>query len=443
MGSNVSPASTGSIETPSLSEALAVWARIGVLSFGGPAGQIALMHRVLVDERKWVSDEQFLHALNFCMLLPGPEAMQLATYVGWRLHGTLGGLAAGLLFVLPGALVVLALSIAYALYGQVPLVEAAFVGIKAAVLIIVVEALLRVARRALREPAYWLIAAAAFIAIFFFDVPFPLVILGAALLGYVLAATKGPAPPEASGKAAPFPVAETLRIAGLWLAIWIVPLALLAASFGREHVFTDIAIFFSKLAVVTFGGAYSVLAYMAQQAVETYGWLSAGEMLDGLGLAETTPGPLILVTQFVGFLAGYRFGGDPKLAFGLLGALITLWATFAPCFLWIFVGAPYVERLGTNPKLTGALSAVTAAVVGVILNLTLWFALHVFFAKVEPVWHGPLRLWQPDAATLDAKAVVLSCLAAVLLLRLKLGMAATLAISASVALAWFALSGTI
>jgi chromate transporter len=426
-----------------LSEALAVWARIGVLSFGGPAGQIALMHRVLVDERKWVSDEQFLHALNFCMLLPGPEAMQLATYVGWRLHGTLGGLAAGLLFVLPGAFVVLALSVAYALYGNVPFVEAAFVGIKAAVLIIVVEALLRVARRALREPAHWLIAAAAFIAIFFFDVPFPLVILGAALLGYVLAATKGPAPPEASGKAAPFPVAETLRIAGLWLAIWIVPLALLAASFGREHVFTDIAIFFSKLAVVTFGGAYSVLAYMAQQAVETYGWLSAGEMLDGLGLAETTPGPLILVTQFVGFLAGYRFGGDPKLAFGLLGALITLWATFAPCFLWIFVGAPYVERLGTNPKLTGALSAVTAAVVGVILNLTLWFALHVFFAKVEPVWQGPLRLWQPDAATLDAKAVVLSCLAAVLLLRLKLGMAATLAISASVALAWFALSGTI
>ena len=428
---------------PTFNEALAVWARIGVLSFGGPAGQIALMHRVLVDERKWIGEEPFLHALNFCMLLPGPEAMQLATYVGWRLHGTLGGLAAGLLFVLPGALVVLALSIAYALYGQLPFVEAAFVGIKAAVLVIVIEALLRVAKRALRGPAHWLIAGAAFVAIFFFDVPFPLVIAGAALLGYVLAATKAAAPPEPQSKAPPVPLGQTLRTASLWLAIWIVPLAIMVAvMFGRDHVFTDIAIFFSKLAIVTFGGAYSVLAYMAQQAVETYGWLSAGEMLDGLGLAETTPGPLILVTEFVGFLAGYRFGGEPKLVFGLLGAAITLWATFAPSFLWIFAGAPYVERLGTNPKLTGALSAVTAAVVGVILNLSLWFALHVFFAKVEPAWLGPLRLWLPDVSTLDLEAVALSCLAALLLLRLKLGIAATLAISASVALAWFLLFGT-
>ena len=427
---------------PTFNEALAVWARIGVLSFGGPAGQIALMHRVLVDERKWIGEEPFLHALNFCMLLPGPEAMQLATYVGWRLHGTLGGLAAGLLFVLPGALVVLALSIAYALYGQLPFVEAAFVGIKAAVLVIVIEALLRVAKRALREPAHWLIAGAAFVAIFFFDVPFPLVIAGAALLGYVLAATKAAAPSEPLSKTSPVPIGQTLRTASLWLAIWIVPLAIMALLFGRDHVFTDIAIFFSKLAIVTFGGAYSVLAYMAQQAVETYGWLSAGEMLDGLGLAEATPGPLILVTEFVGFLAGYRFGGEPKLVFGLLGAAITLWATFAPCFLWIFAGAPYVERLGTNPRLTGALSAVTAAVVGVILNLSLWFALHVFFAKVEPAWHGPLRLWQPDFSTLDLEAAALSCLAALLLLRLKLGIAATLAISASVALAWFLLFGT-
>ena len=426
---------------PSFNEALAVWARIGVLSFGGPAGQIALMHRVLVDERKWIGEKPFLHALNFCMLLPGPEAMQLATYVGWRLHGTLGGLAAGLLFVLPGALVVLALSIAYALYGQLPFVEAAFVGIKAAVLVIVIEALLRVAKRALREPAHWLIAGAAFVAIFFFDVPFPLVIAGAALLGYVLAAMKAAPLPEAQGKASPLPLTQTLGTASLWLAIWILPLALLAVIFGRDHVFTDITIFFSKLAIVTFGGAYAVLAYMAQQAVDTYGWLSAGEMLDGLGLAETTPGPLILVTEFVGFLAGYRFGGDPKLVFGLLGAAITLWATFAPCFLWIFVGAPYVERLGASSKLAGALSAVTAAVVGVILNLSLWFALHVFFAKVEPIWHGPLRLWLPDIATLDIKAVVLSALAAFLLLRLKLGIAATLAISAGAALAWFVLFG--
>ncbi|HVQ10475.1 MAG TPA: chromate efflux transporter [Methyloceanibacter sp.] len=440
MGSEVS--STPTVEAPSFKEALAVWARIGVLSFGGPAGQIALMHRVLVDERKWIGEQQFLHALNFCMLLPGPEAMQLATYVGWRLNGTLGGLAAGLLFVLPGAFVVLALSIAYALYGQVPLVQAAFVGIKAAVLVIVIEALLRVARRALRGPAHWVIAGAAFIAIFFFDVPFPLVIAGAALAGYVLAATKATTLPEPRGKIPPVLLAHTLRTVSLWLAIWILPLALLAVIFGRDHVFTDIAIFFSKLAIVTFGGAYSVLAYMAQQAVETYGWLSAGEMLDGLGLAETTPGPLILVTQFVGFLAGYRYGGDPKLVFGLLGAAITLWATFAPCFLWIFAGAPYIERLSANPRLTGALSAVTAAVVGVILNLSLWFALHVFFAKVEPVWHGPLRLWLPDLSTLDIKAVVLSALAALLLLRLKLGIAATLAISAGAALAWFVLSGT-
>jgi chromate transporter len=437
MGSDVSRA----IETPSFREALAVWARIGVLSFGGPAGQIALMHRMLVDERSWISEERFLHALNFCMLLPGPEAMQLATYVGWRLHGTLGGLTAGLLFFLPGALVVLALSIAYAFYGQVPFVEAAFVGIKAAVLVIVIEALLRVAKRALRGPAHWLIAGAAFVAIFFFDVPFPLVIAGAALFGYVLAATKAAVPSEPPSKTPPVPLGQTLRTASLWLAIWIVPLAIMALLFGRDHIFTDIAIFFSKLAIVTFGGAYSVLAYMAQQAVETYGWLSAGEMLDGLGLAETTPGPLILVTEFVGFLAGYRFGGDPKLAFGLLGAAITLWATFAPCFLWIFVGAPHVERLGASPRLTAALSAVTAAVVGVILNLSLWFALHVFFAKVEPVWRGPLRLWLPDPSTLNVQAVMLSCLAAFLLLRLKLGIAATLAISAGVALAWFVLLG--
>lgn len=323
---------------PSFKEALAVWAKIGVLSFGGPAGQIALMHRVLVDEHRWIGEDQFLRALNFCMLLPGPEAMQLATYVGWRLHGTLGGLVAGLLFVLPGALVVLALSIAYALFGHVPLVEAAFVGIKAAVLVIVIEALLRVARRALRRPQDWIVAAAAFIAIFFFAVPFPLVIAAAAVISYVLVENR----PQANSpiETSPLRLTDSLCTAGLWLALWIVPLGLVALLFGRDHVFTDIAIFFSKLAVVTFGGAYSVLAYMAQQAVETYGWLSAGEMLDGLGLAETTPGPLILVTEFVGFLADFRKGGEPELAFGLLGTAITLWATFALCFLWVFVGRP-------------------------------------------------------------------------------------------------------
>jgi chromate transporter len=425
---------------PTLDEALTVWAKIGVLSFGGPAGQIALMHRVLVDELRWIGEDRFLRALNFCMLLPGPEAMQLATYVGWLLHGTVGGLAAGLLFVLPGALVVLALSIAYALFGHMPLVEAAFVGIKAAVLVIVIEALLKVARRALHEPSHWAIAAAAFIGIFFFAVPFPLVIAGAASFGYVLNRTRDTSLSLAT-EAPEVPLTQTLGTACLWLAIWLVPLAMLAIIFGRDHIFTDIAIFFSKLAVVTFGGAYSVLAYMAQQAVETHGWLSAREMLDGLGLAETTPGPLILVTEFVGFLAGYRFGGEPKLVFGLLGAAITLWATFAPCFLWIFVGAPYIERLGTNPRLESALSAVTAAVVGVILNLSLWFALHVFFARVEPVRRGALQLWLPDFSTLDVKAVLLACLAALLLFVSRLGIAATLAICASVSLAWFALLG--
>jgi len=371
MGSKIPPATISPIETPFFRDALAVWAKIGVLSFGGPAGQIALMHRILVEERRWIAEDRFLHALNFCMLLPGPEAMQLATYVGWLLHGTLGGLAAGLLFMLPGAFVVLALSIAYALFGHVPLVEAAFIGIKAAVLVIVIEALLRVARRALRRPYDWGIAAAAFVAIFCFAVPFPLVIASAVLLGYLLADTQAAAPSQAQAEAASVPLSETLRTASLWLALWIVPLLLVTFVFGRDHVTTDISLFFSKLAIVTFGGAYSVLAYMAQQAVETYGWLKPGEMLDGLGLAETTPGPPILVTEFVGFLAGYRQGGEPRLAFGLLGAAITLWATFTPCFLWIFVGAPYIERLSRSPRLAGALSDVTAAVVGVILNLSL------------------------------------------------------------------------
>lgn len=432
-----------SIETspkPTFQEALAVWAKIGVTSFGGPAGQIALMHRVLVEERHFIAEDRFLHALNFCMILPGPEAMQLATYVGWRLHGTAGGLAAGLLFVLPGACVVLALSVAYAFYGQVPIVEAVFVGIKAAVLVIVIEALVRVARRALRGPYDVAIAAAAFAAIFFLAVPFPLIIAGAALIGLLLAldtpAAEAPPPP-------PVPLSQTLKTAALWLAIWIGPLLLVAAIFGPAHVTTDIALFFSKLAVVTFGGAYSVLAYMAQQAVETYDWLSAGEMLDGLGLAETTPGPLILVTEFVGFLAGFRHGGEPKLAFGLLGAAVTLWATFAPCFLWIFTGAPYVERLSTSPRLAGALAGVTAAVVGVILNLSLWFALHVIFGSVTAQWHGPLRLWTPDFTSLNVEALSLSVLASLLLFGLRLGIVGTLALTAAAALVWSLAQGAI
>jgi chromate transporter len=427
--------------TPTFPEALAVWAKIGVLSFGGPAGQIALMHRILVDERKWIAEPRFLHALNFCMLLPGPEAMQLATYVGWSLHGTLGGLAAGLLFVLPGAFVVLALTLAYVWFGHVPLVEAAFVGIKAAVLVIVIEALLKVARRALRRPGDWVIAAAAFAGIFFFATPFPLIIAAAALLGFVLAHYRPVAENSAQAAATSVPWSRTLRTIALWLAIWIAPLLLTAALFGRHHVTTDIALFFSKLAVVTFGGAYSVLAYMAQQAVETHGWLSAGEMLDGLGLAETTPGPLILVTEFVGFIAAYRLGGEPKLAFGLLGAAITLWATFAPCFLWIFAGAPYIERLSASPRLAGALAGVTAAVVGVILNLSLWFGLHVLFGRVEAQWSGPMRLWTPELASLNVEVLVLAILAAALLLGLRAGILATLATTAAAALVWSALVG--
>ena len=427
---------------PNFGEALSVWARIGVLSFGGPAGQIALMHRMLVEERRWIGEERFLHTLNFCMLLPGPEAMQLATYIGWTLHGVRGGLAAGLLFVLPGALVVLALSIAYAIFGDVPLIEAAFVGIKAAVLVIVIEALLKVARRVLRRPHDWAIAAAGFAALFFFDLPFPIVIIAAAALGYALAERQENASLAlAAANGVKVTPAQTAVTALLWLAIWLGPLLLLAAVFGREHVLADIALFFSKLAIVTFGGAYAVLAYMAQQAVETYGWLTPGEMLDGLGLAETTPGPLILVTEFVGFLAGFREGGEPRILLGLLGAAVALWATFAPCFLWIFVGAPYIDRLGASAKLRGALAGVTAAVVGVILNLSLWFALHVLFAKVEQVWHGSLRIWQPDPASLDVKALALAALSALLLLRLKLGIGGTLVAAAAIALAWHLVAG--
>jgi len=434
MGPNAKPTSDSSHQ-PTFREALHVWAKIGVLSFGGPAGQIALMHRILVDERKWIDEQRYLNALNFCMLLPGPEAMQLATYIGWRLHGTVGGLAAGLLFVLPGALVVLTLSVAYAYFGRLPLVEVAFVGIKAAVIVIVIEALLRVAKRSLRRPVDWLIAASAFIGIFCFALPFPLIIAAAALAGFFFERPQIAMEPT-SLEPPPVPLSRTLRTAALWLAIWLGPLLVLALVLGRDHVTTDISIFFSKLSVVTFGGAYSVLAYMAQQAVETYHWLTAGEMLDGLGLAETTPGPLILVTEFVGFLAAFRHSGEPQLSYGLLGAAVTLWATFAPCFLWIFVGAPYVERLTSSPKIASALAGVTAAVVGVILNLSLWFALHVFFGSVEPIALGPLQLSRPEIATLNIEAVAIACLAAFLLFRMHAGIVATLAISAVASLAW-------
>jgi len=394
-----------------------VWLKIGLLSFGGPAGQIALMHKIIVDERRWLTEEQYLHALNFCMLLPGPEAMQLATYAGWRLHGWRGGLAAGLLFVIPGSIVILGLSILYATYGSVPLVASLFLGVKAAVLAIVVEALLRVARRALKTRLDWSIAAAAFVALFLMHLPFPIVILAAALIGLMRRAT---APPESATKEVLVKWQRTAATAALWLVVWLSPVAACLLLLGPGHVLSQIALFFSKLAIVTFGGAYAVLAYMAQQAVEVHGWLSAGEMVDGLGLAETTPGPLILVTEFVGFFAGYRRAGG--FAGGLAAAAITLWVTFAPSFLMIFVSAPYIERLRSVPRLGSALSAITAAVVGVILNLTIWFGLHVLFSSVQT---RSLGMWV-DPMSVNVAAVILLILAAFLLLRLHLGIVLTL-----------------
>lgn len=397
---------------PSFREALHTWARIGVLSFGGPTAQIALMHRVIVDEKKWLDEAHFLNALSFCMLLPGPEAMQLATYVGWRLHGLKGGLAAGLLFVLPGALVVLALSMIYAAFGNVPVVEALFLGIKAAVIVIVIEALMRISKRALKRLEHWAIAGLSFLAIFFLALPFPLIVLLAATYGFfrstaMRSATE--APPLIAHSA-------TFKTVAIWAVMWAVPLLAIAGSFGSDHVLTQLSLFFSKLAVVTFGGAYAVLAYMGQDVVTHYGWLDAGAMMDGLGLAETTPGPLILVTEFVGYLAAYRHGGQPAFAMGLLGAFVALWATFVPCFLWILAGAPYIAWITHQPRLTGALAAITAAVVGVILNLAIWFALHVFFTDVSLIEAGPLRLWTPTLASLDLRVVALATLSGYLLL---------------------------
>ena len=421
--------------SPSFPQIVSVFGKIGLLSFGGPAAQIALMHRVLVDEQRWLDERRFLSALSFCMLLPGPEAMQLATYAGWRLHGVRGGLAAGLLFVLPGALLVLALSILYGAYGQTPTVAALFVGVKAAVLAIVLQALVRVANRAIEGRLDWTVAVAAFVAIFFFNFPFPLVIAAAAAAGYFLRTNEAVAP--VSEPVTPVSLAEVLRTLATWLAVWIVPLLAVAAIFGPDHVLAQLAVFFSKLAVVTFGGAYAVLAYMAQQVVSGYGWLTAGEMLDGLGLAETTNGPLILVTEFVGYIAALRQGG---VGIGILGALVTLWATFAPCFLWIFVGAPYIERLTHAPRLASALRTVTAAVVGVIANLSVWFALHVVFARVDEVHAGAMRLFVPDLASLDPVALVLSALALVLIFALRWSIVATLGLCGAIALVWLGLA---
>ncbi|RAU21601.1 chromate transporter [Paramagnetospirillum kuznetsovii] len=436
---------------PRFSEALRVWLKIGLLSFGGPAAQIATMHRILVEERRWVSETRFLHALNYCMLLPGPEAQQLATYIGWLLHRGLGGVVAGTLFVLPGFLVMMVLAGLYAGFHQVPLVDGLFYGIKPAVLAVVIEALLRIGKRALKHRIFHGIAAAAFVGIFFLGVPFPLIVLAAGLMGFLAARAGHPAfrpkadKPEESGAAdraiesgaehTKPNLGRSLRVAVVCLVLWLAPLA--AFMGWGEGAFAAIGLFFSKLAVVTFGGAYAVLAYVAQEAVEVHGWLRPGEMLDGLGLAETTPGPLILVNQFVGFLAGFRNPGvlGPWLG-GAVGATLTVWVTFTPCFLWILAGAPYVEALRGNKALSGALAAITAAVVGVIFNLAAWFALHVLFGRIAESRVGVLHLTVPDPASLDPLALVLAAAAGLAMLRFHLGMIATLAACGSVGVVW-------
>ncbi|WP_224824637.1 chromate efflux transporter [Cognatishimia sp. MH4019] len=403
---------------PSLPHLIRVFARIGVLSFGGPAAQIALMHDALVEKEKWLTEQDFLRALSFCMLLPGPEAMQLATYAGWRLHGTVGGLIAGALFVLPGAAVVLALAIGYAFYSDLNWVQGAFLGIKSAVILIVLQALLKLSKKALATPLSWALAIAAFIAIFAIGVPFPIIIGVAALVG-LSQAHKG------TGLATPMSHVHLPRTIMLWGALWSAPIA---AAFALQAEFlTDIGLFFSKMAVVTFGGAYAVLAYMTQEVVQNYGWLSTAQMIDGLGLAETTPGPLILVTEFVGFLAGFQERG---LGLGITAAALTLWVTFIPCFLWIFAGAPYVEHLARAPRIEAALKAVTSAVVGVIANLSVWFALHVFFTTLTPTPFLGTQLPVPVPGSLSLAALGLTVVAAILIFGLRLSLPLVLLVMA-------------
>jgi chromate transporter len=426
----------------SFGEAFRVWLRVAVLSFGGPAGQIAVMHRILVEEKNWISESRFLHALNYCMLLPGPEAQQLAIYIGWLLHRTAGGIMAGGLFILPGIVAIMGLSYIYAAYGNVGFIEALFFGLKAAVLAIVVQAVVRVGKRALRNRIMIALAGIAFVAIFFFNVPFPIIIIAAGLIGYFGARSGRPefAAVEHGGgskKTAAVDsmldeelpehvrpsIAKALKVSSIWLLLWLVPVAALLLRLGQANVFSQIALFFSKMAMVTFGGAYAVLAYVAQQAVEHYHWVQPSEMLDGLGMAETTPGPLIMVLQFVGFMAAYRDPGtlSPMWA-ATLGGLLATWVTFTPCFLWIFLGAPFIETLRGNKGLAGALTAITAAVVGVILNLSIWFALHTLFRQTNPVRSLGLSFDMPVLSSIDIAAFVLSAAAATAIFRLNIGM---------------------
>ena len=411
---------------PTLRQSTATWCKIGLLSFGGPAAQIALMHREIVENKKWLSEDQFLNALNFCMLLPGPEAMQLATYSGWRINGILGGLIAGLLFVLPGAFLITLLAVIYAFFGDVPLINSLFLGVKATVVVIVIQALLKVSKKALKTHYHTSIAVTAFISIFFFNLPYPFIIFVSAFFGYLMLPNKINVKQVQQSQ----PLTKTLKTILAWLVVWWIPI-LLVYLISDQKILTEITIFFSKLAVVTFGGAYAVLSYMAQDVVITKDWLTAGQMMDGLGLAETTPGPLILVTEFVGFLAAFQEGGI-KLA--LIAGFLTLWVTFIPCFLWIFAGAPYIDWISSQPRLHGALSAITAAVVGVILNLSIWFMLHVFFEKISDVQFGPINLLWPNFSYINVPAIFLTSISIWLIIKLKWNIASVLLINASLAL---------
>src|SRR5712672_3589433 len=446
-------------------EAVRVWAKVAALSFGGPAGQIAVMHRILVEEKKWIGETRFLHALNYCMLLPGPEAQQLAVYIGWLLHKTKGGLVAGTLFVLPGFVAIMVLSWIYAAFGNVGVVQALFFGLKAAVLAVVLEAVVRIGRRSLKNNFMIALAATAFVAIFFFSVPFPIIILAAGVIGFLGGHFKHPAFIDTGGHKkigdrefadADSALGETMpahtrlnpawsfKIAAVFLALWLVPVFALLLTLGTGNVFSEIAVFFSKMAVVTFGGAYAVLAYVAQEAVENYGWLKPGEMLDGLGMAETTPGPLIMVLQFVGFMAAYRDPGTlPPMLAATLGGLLATWVTFTPCFLWIFLGAPFIETLHGNKGLAGALAGITAAVVGVILNLAIWFALHTIFRETAPLrWYG-IGFDMPILASINPWAFILSVAAAVAIFRFKVNMIAVLGTCAAIGVVYYLATGQV
>jgi chromate transporter len=447
------PAAPSSTREVSFGEAVRTWARVGLQSFGGPAGQIAVMHRILVEEKGWLSERRFLHALNYCMLLPGPEAQQLAIYAGWLLHGYRGGLVAGWFFVLPGFIAILALSIAYAVYQDVTFISALFFGLKAAVLAVVVEAVVRIGRRALKTRVSLLIAAASFVAIFFLTLPFPLIIAAAALIGLVgsrftperfgragaaLDDTDEDGPlAQAARRRAPPTFGRTLRVGLFWGTLWLAPTVLLIAILGPQSLWAHEARFFSQAAVVTFGGAYAVLAYIAQQAVETYGWLQPGEMLDGLGMAETTPGPLIQVVQFVGFMGAYRDPGalNPLVAAMLASVLVT-WVTFTPCFLWIFLGAPFVEQLRNARALNVALASITAAVVGVVLNLAVWFSIHVLFAEVGEERIARVRLLTPEIDTLEPAALAIGVASLVAVFRFHVGMLPVLGAAALAGIAY-------